>query len=198
MLISKILIFLAKVLLGIHVRGRLNSTGQKIYFANHTSHIDTVAIMAALPETLRKTTRPVAAKKYWGKNAFLHYIATKGLNAVLLSRQPKAKEHAWDSVYAALDAQDSIIIFPEGTRGCESLPSEFKAGIYHLAKKYPNIELVPVYLDNIYRSMPKGRFIPLPLICSVKFGEPLQNIPDNKADFLEMAQNAVIGLHHGE
>lgn len=198
MLISKILIFISKVLLGINVSGNLSPNGQKIYFANHTSHIDTIAIMAALPEILRQNTKPIAAKEYWSKNAFLHYVAVKGLNAVLLSRKPKAKENVLEPVYEALEEGYSIIIFPEGTRGNEALPSEFKAGLYHLAKKYPGAELVPVYLDNIYRSMPKGKFIPLPLLCSVKFGEPLSKMPGDKASFLQMAWDSIIGLHDGK
>lgn len=198
MITSKILVFISKILLGINSRESvpLDRSKQKIYFANHSSHVDTIAIVAALPSKYRKVTKPVAAADYWGKTPLLKYISTKGLNCILINRKPKASDpDVLSPIYEALDKGNSIIIFPEGTRGDSPLPSDFKSGIYHLAQKYPDIDLIPVYLDNVYRCMPKGKFIPLPLICSVRFGAPLERIiSEDKKDFLIRAQNAVIGL----
>lgn len=198
MITSKILVFISKILLGINSRESvpLDRSKQKIYFANHSSHVDTIAIVAALPSKYRKVTKPVAAADYWGKTPLLKYISTKGLNCILISRKPKASDpDVLSPIYEALDKGNSIIIFPEGTRGDSPLPSDFKSGIYHLAQKYPDVDLIPVYLDNVYRCMPKGKFIPLPLICSVRFGAPLERIvSEDKKDFLIRAQNAVIGL----
>ena len=85
--------------------------------------------------------------------------------------------------------------FPEGTRGPEQLAAPFKSGLYHLAQRFPDVELIPVYLDNLHRSMPKGTFFPVPLICTVRFGAPLPRIADeDKSDFLERARNTIIEL----
>ena len=95
----------------------------------------------------------------------------------------------------ALAAGDSLILFPEGTRDLQPLPGPFKAGLFHLAERFPEVELVPVYLENLHRCMPKGTFFPVPLICTVRFGAPLARVAgEDKADFLERARRAVIDL----
>ena len=95
----------------------------------------------------------------------------------------------------ALERGESLIIFPEGTRRAQALPSPFKSGLFHLAARFPGVELVPVYLDNLYRSMPKGSLLPVPLTCSVRFGAPLQRRADEAKDaFLERARQAIVEL----
>lgn len=95
----------------------------------------------------------------------------------------------------ALDEGESLIIFPEGTRSQQPLPQPFKAGLFHLASDYPQAELIPVYLDTLHRSMPKGSLLPVPLTCVVRFGEVLR-LQENecKDDFLERARAAVVAL----
>lgn len=168
---------------------------QRIYFANHTSHIDTIALWSALPPTLRRRTRPVAAADYWGTSSLKRYIVLQGLNAVLIDRNRATPGvNPLDPLFEALDRGDSLIIFPEGTRQCQSLPGTFKAGLFHLAERYPNVELVPVYLENLYRSMPKGTALPVPILCTVRFGAPMQRIAgEDKQTFLNRARDAVIG-----
>jgi 1-acyl-sn-glycerol-3-phosphate acyltransferase len=170
--------------------------GQCIYFANHTSHVDTLALWSALPTDLRRQTRPVAAADYWGKTALRRHIALDGLNAVLIDRTratPDADPLA--PLKAALAAGDSLIIFPEGTRTAQPLPSEFKSGLFRLAEAFPGVALIPVYLDNLHRSMPKGSFVPVPLICTVRFGAPLAHVDgESKEDFLVRARQAVVDL----
>lgn len=62
-------------------------------------------------------------------------------------------------------------------------------------REFPDVELIPVYIENLHRSMPKGTLIPIPTICSVRFGAPLPHSPDDsKEDFLNRARNAVIQL----
>ena len=168
----------------------------RIYFANHTSHMDTLALWSALPERLRKITRPVAAKDYWGKPGIRRWFGKSVFNALLIDRErtdPEADPLA--PLHAALDAHESLILFPEGTRHKEGLPQPFKSGLWHLAHKHPDVELIPVYLQNLYRSMPKGAHIPVPLTCEVRFGAPLRHVPDEeKAAFLARAREAVVEL----
>jgi 1-acyl-sn-glycerol-3-phosphate acyltransferase len=187
----------AKLLVGAFPRwmGCAPEPTQRIYFANHTSHIDTVAIWAALPIRLRNTTHPVAAKDYWG-GGIRSYIATKMLRAVLIDRSrsdPNANPLA--PLIEMLKLGDSLIIFPEGTRGSSAVPGQFKSGLYHLATQFPNAQLVPVYLENLHRSLPKGAVLPIPMTCTVRFGAPMAlAAEETKEAFLERARAEVIKL----
>ena len=196
-MLSSLLVAAVKIFIGAYPRwvgSRPNDT-QRIYFANHASHLDTVALWSALPPALREHTRPVAARDYWSKGV-RKLIADKGFNAVLIERdRSKCEGDPLQPLHDALDAGDSLILFPEGTRNHEPLPQPFKAGLFHLAQQYPHVELVPVYLDNARRALPKGSMVPVPLVCTARFGAPLARVPDeDKAQFLERARNAVVEL----
>jgi 1-acyl-sn-glycerol-3-phosphate acyltransferase len=198
MWLSSVMVVAVRALLGATARwqGSAPTIAQRIYFANHTSHADTVALWSALPPGLRARTRPVAAADYWGAGAVRRFIALKGLNAVLVDRQ--RKDPSLDPLaplVEALGEGQSLILFPEGARGSEALPGRFKSGLFRLAERFRDVELIPVYLDNIHRSMPKGSLFPVPLICTVRFGAPLERrAGESKDAFLERARNAVIGL----
>ena len=197
MFISRFLQLFIRLIIGAYPRwiGCKPVPIQRIYFANHTSHIDTLAIWAALPAHLQANTHPVAAFDYWGKNKFKRYIATQGLNAVFIARarEDRTGDDPLLPLYETLKMGDSLIIFPEGTRNKDAIPQAFKAGIYHLAKAFPEVELVPVYLENLNRIMPKGAFWPVPLVCTARFGRPLflQENEDKEA-FLIRARQSVI------
>lgn len=170
------------------------SARQRIYFANHSSHLDTIIVWAAIPGDLRRRVRPVAAADYWGKGKLRRHIALKILNAVLIDRETRSK-NPLEPLERALDAGDSLIIFPEGTRGVERLPNAFKGGLYHLAGAHPDVELVPVFLDNLRRALPKGSLFPVPISCAARFGTPLQlRDGEPKAEFLARARAAVEAL----
>jgi 1-acyl-sn-glycerol-3-phosphate acyltransferase len=194
---SALLVGVVKLLVGAYARwiGSAPSPAQRIYFANHTSHIDTLAIWSSLPRNLRRRTRPIAARDYWG-TGWKKYLATRGFGAVLIDR---ARENAavdpLEPLRAALRAGDSLIIFPEGTRGASALPARFRSGLSRLASEFPKVELIPVYLDNLHRSLPKGALLPVPVVCTVRFGAPLLRVADESKDvFLERARDAVVAL----
>ncbi len=147
---------------------------QRIYFANHQSHADLVMIWAALPEELRGITRPIAAKDYWTASPFKQWITTEVFHAVYVDRQRVGDADPLEPLMEALGQGDSIILFPEGTRGHADEPQDFKAGLYNLALKFPHVVLVPAWINNIQRVMPKGEVVPVPLLCSVTFGSPMQ------------------------
>ena len=173
------------------------SAVQRIYFANHSSHLDTILLWAALPPHLRATTHPVAAADYWGKGAVRRHIALKVLNAVLIDREGKSRGEggALQPLLDTLARGDALIIFPEGTRAFERLPGSFKSGLYYLALARPEAELVPVFLDNLARAFPKGSFIPAPISCTARFGAPIALAPgEDKAAFLARARDAVVAL----
>ena len=167
---------------------------QRIYFANHSSHLDTILVWAAMPPDVRRRVRPVAAADYWGKGKLQRYIALKVLNAVLIDRQTRSSDPL-APLKRALAAGDSLILFPEGTRGTGELPGTFKAGLYQLASQFPEVELVPVFLDNLRRALPKGSLVPVPLSCVARFGGPVVLAPgEPKPAFLERARAAVVAL----
>lgn len=169
------------------------ATTQRIYFANHASHMDTIILCGALPAYLRETTHPVAAADYWGGGPVQRFIALKVLNAVLVERGGSKDPLA--PLRDVLEQGQSLIIFPEGTRRAEALPGNFKAGLYHLAKDFPDAELVPVYLTNLARAYPKGAILPAPISSAAHFGTPIKlEQGEDKADFLARAKNAIIAL----
>src|SRR6186713_2545711 len=194
---SALLVGVVKLLVGAYARwiGTTPGTAQRIYFANHTSHIDTLAIWSSLPRGLRRRTRPIAARDYWG-TGLKKYIATRGFGAVLIDRaRENAEVDPLEPLRAALREGDSLIIFPEGTRGATALPARFRSGLYRLAGEFPSVELVPVYLDNLHRSLPKGALLPVPMVCTVRFGAPMALAAgEDKDAFLERARAAVVAL----
>ncbi|OGB03246.1 MAG: acyl-phosphate glycerol 3-phosphate acyltransferase, partial [Burkholderiales bacterium RIFCSPHIGHO2_12_FULL_69_20] len=164
-------------------------------FANHQSHLDWVLIWAALPRELRATTRPIAARDYWTSGAFKHWITREVFNAVYVSRERTAEQDPLEPLIEALQHGDSLVIFPEGTRSNKGLPQPFKSGLYHLARQFPQVQLIPAWIDNVQRVMPKGEVVPVPILCTVTFGAPITlGADEDRRAFLERARNAVVAL----
>ena len=189
------------------------SSRQRVYFANHTSHLDFVVLWSVLPRRVREKTRPVAAKDYWS-SGLRKRIAVNAFNAVLIDRHPKgpasapllggngqngdraaAARHTLEMLLEALGEKNSLIVFPEGTRGDGLQVGPFKSGIYHLWRERPDVQFVPVYLSNLNRILPKGEFLPVPVISRVTFGPPLRlEANETKESFLAKAHAAVCAL----
>jgi len=182
-----------------HWKGCPPKAEQRIYFANHQSHLDWVLIWAALPADLRAVTRPIAARDYWTSTKLRHWITREIFRAVYVDREratPDADPLA--PLADALARGDSLVIFPEGTRSNLGLPQAFRSGLYHLARQFPQVQLIPAWVDNVQRVMPKGEVVPVPVLCTVTFGAPCNPAPDEpKADFLARAREAVIACRPG-
>jgi len=165
---------------------------QRVYFANHTSHLDALVLWSYLPRPIRERTRPVAARDYWEKTRFRRFIAAS-LNALLIDRQRiKVHQSPVEMMIRAIGQTYSLIVFPEGGRGVENELGEFKSGLYYLAKKRPDLELVPVFIDNLNRVLPRGEFLPVPLLSSITIGPPMWlEVGESKEDFLKRAREAV-------
>ncbi|MFA6955362.1 MAG: lysophospholipid acyltransferase family protein [Thermoanaerobaculia bacterium] len=178
----------ARLLAGATVRyaGYKPAAGQRIYFANHSSHLDFVVLWSALPSTERSKTRPVAGSDYWDNSAIKRYLAREVFRAVLVDRTGKTKDrNPVEDMVAALDAGDSLIIFPEGTRGDGTAIAPFKSGVFHVATRKPDVDLVPVMIENLNRILPKGEVVPVPLLSSITLGPPLRlGAGETKEDFL--------------
>ena len=200
-----LLAFVARLITGAqgHWLGSPPRAEQRICFANHQRHFDWVLIWAALPGDLRAITRPIAARDYWTSTPLKHWITREIFNAVYVNRpSPKgesalgsADEDPLEPLLEALRNGDSLVIFPEGTRGNQGEPAPFKAGLFHLAEAFPEVQLIPTWIDNVQRVMPKGEVVPVPILCSVTFGAPLTLLPgEDKRVFLDRARAAVVAL----
>lgn len=178
----------ARLLAGATVRyaGYKPAEGQRVYFANHSSHLDFVVLWSALPSAERSKTRPVAGSDYWDKSATRRFLAREVFRAVLVDRTGQTKErNPVEDMVAALDAGDSLILFPEGTRGEGTAIAPFKSGIFHVASRKPAVDLVPVMIENLNRILPKGEIVPVPLLSSITLGPPLRlGEGETKDDFL--------------
>jgi 1-acyl-sn-glycerol-3-phosphate acyltransferase len=193
----------ARIVTGVTARwtGCGPSGEQRIYFANHRSHGDFVLIWSVLPPHYRMATRPVAGSDYWAATAARRFIGDGVFNAVLIDRSGAGKDQATRPdplvpVRTALEEGYSLILFPEGTRNTTDAPLlPFKSGLYYLAEAFPHVPLVPTWIANIGRVMPKGEILPIPLLCSVTFGAPLAlEAGETKGTFLERTQKSLLDL----
>lgn len=194
---SHAIVLLAKLFSGFTVRwvDCHPDTCQRVYFANHTSHLDACVLWSALPREIRAVTRPVAAKDYWDSSRFRRHLA-KSFNALLIDRK-EIKVHQSPVQIMIREMADvySLIVFPEGGRSSGEEMGDFKSGLYYLSKKRPDLELVPVYIDNVNRILPRGEFLPVPLLSCITIGAPIWlETGEPKNDFLKRARNAVRAL----
>jgi 1-acyl-sn-glycerol-3-phosphate acyltransferase len=202
-LVSEVLLFGSRAWTGVRPLwvGAVPRLKQRVYFANHGSHGDFVMIWACLPPPVRRATRPVAGQDYWLASWARRFAASHVFRALLIDRHPKPDAPSPVSLMGeALRKGESLILFPEGTRNTSDaslLP--FKSGLYHLSRQSPEVEFVPVWIDNIRRVMPKGELIPVPMVCTVSFGAPLVlDAQESKDAFLQRAQSAVLALRPEE
>lgn len=197
-LLARSIIGFARLLTGARSlwRGCLPEARQRIYFANHSSHADFVLLWSSLPPALRRHTRPVAGADYWQRDAVRRFLIHQVFHGVLVDRERQDAQHnPLEPLLAALHAGDSLILFPEGTRNLTDELLPFRSGLYRLGRACPQVELVPVWIANLNRVMPKGRVLPLPLLCTVSFGAPLSIAADeSKEAFLARARDALLEL----
>jgi 1-acyl-sn-glycerol-3-phosphate acyltransferase len=178
--------------------GSAPSERQRIYFANHASHGDFILLSTCLPRKYRATTHAVAAADYWGKTPLRRFIAVEMLSAVLIARErTEAGQDPMSVMLSVLDSGQSLIIFPEGTRNMTEEPLlPFRSGLYNLTIARPDVELIPCWIENMSRVLPKGQFLPVPLLCRVVFGAPVALAPgEERRAFLDRARQTLLDLN---
>lgn len=182
------------LIFGVHVRGREHLSHDKpcIIVANHNSHLDTLVLMSLFPLRKIHRIRPVAAADYFMKNRLIAWFSTQFIGIIPLSRKvEKSHTHPLESVRQALEAGDSIILFPEGSRGEAEQMSKFKSGVAHLAKMAPHIGVVPIYLGGAGKVLPKGEALLVPFIIDVHINEPMMIGEEDTQAFTERLEEVI-------
>ncbi len=210
-LLGDLLCGATRLLAGTAVRwiGCEPSLQQRIYYANHSSHLDTLVIWSALPTEARRKLHPVAAHDFWAASSLRRYLAEEVFGAVLIRRPDHADtdeapaegsaHSAFEVMLAALGSDQSLLLFPEGTRGSGDTIAPLKSGLFHLAGACPGAEIIPVFLDNLNRILPKGEVMPVPFLSSARFGAALPPVAGlSKSEYLDLAREALNQLGEDE
>jgi 1-acyl-sn-glycerol-3-phosphate acyltransferase len=203
-MIDAVFASLARLVCGATVEWRCdpNAAAQRIYFANHSSHLDFVVIWSALPGRVRAFARPVAGIDYWHHGAARRFLADRVFHAVLVDRAHPGAEHTAEAARLTIERMaremgtgHALIVFPEGTRSTDGEVKPFKSGLYHLSRLRADAELIPVHLENLNRILPKGETLPVPMLSRLVFGPPFQAAgADSKTEFLTKARAALLDL----
>lgn len=182
--------------IGIRVRGyeNLPSSDPFILVANHSSHLDTISLLNLFPLMRLRKIRPVAAADYFEKNAWISWISKTFFNILPIARKNITQENnPVDQMKACIESGQSLIIFPEGTRNPDGEMGVFHSGLAHLLGKVGAVQVIPAYLVNMGRSLPKGEFIPVPFFCEIRLGKPLI-LRGNRKEIMSSLETAIRDL----
>ena len=188
---------LVLIISGVHVLGKekLPSEGPCIIAANHNSHLDTMVLMSIFPLSKINQVKPVAAADYFMKNRYFAWFSQNVIGIIPLKRRPTKEEgHPLLGVTKALKNGDIVIVFPEGSRGVPEEMGTFKTGIAHLAKEFPSIPVVPIYIHGAGKALPKGEALFVPFIIDVNIGEALYYHDENNKVFTQRLEKSIIEL----
>lgn len=185
----------------VRFRERIDDARQRIFFANHSSHLDFILIWSSLPRHVRERTRPVAGRDYWERSRFRRYYVEKVFDAVLVDRTlldddggafDRRGRGAVEQMLKGLGDEHSLILFPEGTRGSGESIGQFRSGLYYLCRERPDVELVPVRIHGAHKVLPKGRKLPRPQESDLTFGESMRlEEGETRPAFIERARAAL-------
>jgi 1-acyl-sn-glycerol-3-phosphate acyltransferase len=187
---------LVLVVLGLNVRRRerLPSQGPAVIIANHNSHLDTMVLISLLPLRQLHKLRPVAAMDYFLSNPLLAWFATNIIGIIPLQRKvKKGREDPLVGIIDALDREEILILFPEGSRGVPEQLGRFKTGIAHIAQRRPEVQFVPVYIHGLGMALPKGEALLVPFFCDLFVGKTLTWSGDRKS-FMEHVNREITEL----
>ncbi len=179
----------------LHHRGRLPISGPAIVVANHNSHLDTLVLMAMFPLRLQKRLRPLAAGDYFLRNPWLAWISLNLLGIIPIKRGGYCRKDGdpLAGCVTALDRNEILILYPEGSRGEPERRAVLKTGIAHLSRRRPEVPVVPVFLHGVGRALPKGARLPIPFIFDAIVGRAMTWTKD-RASFMAALETAMTTL----
>jgi 1-acyl-sn-glycerol-3-phosphate acyltransferase len=192
---------LMAIFIGCRTQGRewLPRTGPFVLLANHSSHLDTVSLLSLFPLWRLREIQPVAAADYFERNRLISWISHTFFNILPISRcQITPENNPIQRMLAQLRAGKSLIIYPEGTRGSGEEIGPFRPGIAHLLEHAPRLPVIPVYLVNHGRCLPKGEWFPVPFFCEIRIGPPQVFSGGNRREILERLRSAILSLRNAD
>ena len=182
---------------GVRIRGQehLPVEDASIVVSNHNSHLDTMVLMSLYPVSRLPKVRPVAAFDYFMKNKYVAWFSQNVIGIIPLKRKVSKDEgHPFAPVHTALENGETIIIFPEGSRGEPEEMKSFKTGVAHLSKDFPDVPVVPIYIHGAGKSLPKGEALFVPFIIDVVIGEALYNKDESHKAFTARLEEKIVQL----
>ena len=184
----------------LEISGRENLPRKEsfVLIANHSSHLDAVALLAALPLRSIDQTFAVAAKDYFFSSLFRSFLATIFVNALPFDRRLRTRESLELCADVLNASKRALIMFPEGSRSVNGQLQPFKKGLGVLTAGTDRL-VVPATIEGAFTAWPKGSVFPKPRKVRVIIGRPLtfKGLPRNENGYLEatlMAQEAVRAL----
>jgi 1-acyl-sn-glycerol-3-phosphate acyltransferase len=181
------------VILGINLRHRerLPARGPAIVVANHNSHLDTLVLMTLFPSRMLDRLRPVAAADYFLRGRWRSWFARNIIGIIPLERQVRAKDgDPLRECGEAIGEGSILILFPEGSRGEPERLTHFKSGVAHLARRYPQVPVHPVFLHGLGKALPRGEALLVPFFVDVFVGEAVPWAGE-RAAFMDALEAAI-------
>jgi 1-acyl-sn-glycerol-3-phosphate acyltransferase len=182
--------------IGLRVRGRehLETPDPFLLVANHSSHLDTLSLLSLFPLRRLRRLHPCAAADYFARNAAAAFFSRTFFNILPIERvRINPEDHPIQRMREALERGDSLLLFPEGTRGSGGALAPFKGGVAHLVEQLPHVPVIPVYLENMGRALPKGEFVPVPFFCEVRIGAP-RRLTGTREEILDALRGEIEAL----
>ena len=185
------------IIAGVHLVGKENLPidGPCIIAANHNSHMDTMVLLSIFPIAKIKKVRPVAAADYFLKNKYFAWFSKHIIGIIPLVRKPKkSMGHPLAEVEEVLRKGEIVIVFPEGSRGESEEVGAFKTGVAHLAKEFPEVPVVPIYMHGAGKCLPKGEALFVPFIIDVNISTPIYYEDENNKEFTQRLEQQIKSL----
>jgi 1-acyl-sn-glycerol-3-phosphate acyltransferase len=192
---------LMAIFIGYRTPGRqwLPGAGPFVLLANHSSHLDTVSLLNLFPLWRLREIQPVAAADYFERNRLVAWFSHTFFNILPIARcRITPENNPVQIMLAQLRAGKSLIIYPEGTRGSGEEIGPIRPGIAHLLEQMPQLPVVPVYLVNHGRCLPKGEWLPVPFFCEIRIGPPQVFSGGSRREILERLRSAILSLKNVE
>ncbi|MFT5467684.1 MAG: 1-acyl-sn-glycerol-3-phosphate acyltransferase [Verrucomicrobiales bacterium] len=166
-----------------------------VLVANHSSHIDALALSTALPAHLTSRVFALAAGDFFFDTPRKSFFAAQAINALPVWRK-RATAHAIANLRERLVSGDAgFILFPEGTRSRDGTLGAFKPGVGMLVAG-TEIDVVPCHISGAHAAWPPGRKLPKPGRVSIRVGTPIRfaETANDRSGWIEVSQQLLTAV----